>query len=111
MGVEVAARRGADLNGHFAGDLTLPAARCVAYQNCRAGGQRGKKGHDGDHGYQRATGDGGFRDKRHLALHAAFEAKPYRATRVQLPPVSRRLDAPSSFDFDMLQLLVLSESL
>ncbi|MGH7756691.1 MAG: hypothetical protein ACREM8_10465 [Vulcanimicrobiaceae bacterium] len=89
IGVEVAASRWADLNGHFAGDLVLPAARCVAYQNCRAGGQRGKKGHDGDDGDKRATGDGRCRDKRHLALHAALEAKPYGAARIQLPPVSR----------------------
>ena len=72
-GIEIAARRRNDLNGHLARNVRLPFAGSLAHQHHRAGGQRDKESHDRDDSDKRAAGDRIARHQRRL------EARQQRA--------------------------------
>ena len=80
----------ADSDRHFARDFVLPAARGVADEDGRAGGQRGQKGHDGDDSHQGAPRDRGCGHQRHIAVAAAPETTRYVTSPVPMPDIPRR---------------------
>ena len=88
VGIKIAAGGRAHLDRHFARHFVLPAARGIADQHGRAGGERGEKGHDGNDGHQRPPGDRSCGHQRHVFAAAAETAfAKRRVLRDRAPPL------------------------
>ena len=93
VSVNIAARRGPNLDGDLAADLRLPIAGRAHDQHRRTGGQRCQERHDGDDDRERASGDRILSARSAQRPARCARPKAVRRTRPTAPPWSRQVQS------------------